>query len=170
MHRVDRSAGSFRVGHRGSCRRAGGGGCHRSETLPTGPRRAADPVSGRISDRAFGPPPPVSSRRQSPCSEGIFAGQGGGRPDRPGMASEGPDELVRRRASAYIRCHSSHRQSPCDSSGGCRPGPRGPAHVDRPGTALSPCAAARPGPRSSRCSAPLPSLSTVDTHTIGGSA
>ncbi len=76
--------GVLPVGHRRSCRRAGGGGCHRSETLPTGPRRAADPISRRNLTGRLGPHRPCQIGWKAPVQRGYLL-------VRAAMARPGPE-------------------------------------------------------------------------------
>ena len=121
----------------------GGMGTERYRRLRPGPSRARFPAEGGYLTRRQ-TPSGISSDfltiRQAPA-EPLFGAESqlrwafcrpGGTEARCRGHPQRSTELVLTFASAYIRSHSSHRQSPCDSSGGCRPGPSGPAHVNRP--------------------------------------
>jgi hypothetical protein len=152
-HNVDRSAG-------GLVSRGGPGGPGVPEAMvrkiPARPDGVVDRGPGnKLTDLPSGPSARSRVHRKTPVQSGYRAPA----LRSPGVTDHHPvwEEFVRTCASAYNSCYSSHRQSPCDSSGGCRPGPTGPAHVDRPRRS-SPCAVARPGGRSSLApSRPCPS-------------
>jgi hypothetical protein len=147
MHVVDMSAG--RSATVTECSAAAPGvvgvmGTTRYRRLHSTSRTRFPAPEGSISEKASTSPRRVLRSSEDPGQSGFQSktATGRGALERPQRSAE----LVRPCASAYICSHSSHRQSPCDSSGGCRPGPRGPAHVDRPGTALSPASSRAWGP------------------------